>query len=318
MKDRAKQLSLKNFLNNYLIIIGIAALTIYTCIVQPSFYSPTNLLALIRQYVPLGMVALGMTLIIISGYIDMSVAGIFSFMGILSAMLLNRFTPLALLLVLLLGIVCGGLDALIIVKCGAKNASDALFITYGLQVIFSSLALIVNKGNYVSLDQTVFTKYMGSGNLFGIPFMFICFMLVTALLQFIMKRMPIGRSVHLTGGNRVAAILCGIHTKKIIVFVFILTGVLTAFGSFISVCRIGSALPIAGRNYEANAIMAVTVGGTSLSGGKGSVLHTVFGVALITIMQNALNILGVSTNMQFVWRGLILIAAIWIDSRRKV
>ncbi|MGM9631402.1 ABC transporter permease [Butyricicoccus sp.] len=313
-----RQMALKQFLNDYLILIGIVILTVYTCIVQPSFLAPGNLLSLVRQFVPLGMVSLGMTLVVIGGYIDLSVAGIFSFMGIVSAMLLNRMGPSSLIIVLIAGAACGLLNAVILVKCGARDDSDALFITFGMQTVFGALALIANNGNYVALEQSDFTKRVGSGSILGIPTMLVMFIVVTAILQFVMKKMPIGRSIHLAGGNPVAAELCGISVKKIIFIIYILTGVLTALGAFISTCRIGSALPIAGRQYETNAILSVTIGGTSLSGGKGSVLNTVLGVALFTVMANALNILGIDPNMQNVWKGVILVAAIWLDSRRTV
>lgn len=313
-----KRQAVKKFVNDYLILIGILILTLYTCIVQPSFLAPGNLLSLVRQFVPLGMVALGMTLVIIGGYIDLSVAGIFSFMGIVSAMLLNRMGPAALIVALVIGALCGLLNAAILIKCGARDDSDALFITFGMQTVFGALALIANSGNYVALTETPFTQFIGNGGVLHIPFMLIIFIVVTAVLQFMMKKMPIGRGIHLAGGNPVAAELCGIPLKKIIVMIYVITGVLTTLGAFIMTCRVGSALPIAGRNYEANAILSVTIGGTSLSGGKGSVLNTVLGVALFTIMANALNMLGVDQNMQNVWKGVILVAAIWLDSRRTV
>lgn len=313
-----RQRAVKQFLNDYLILIGILILTVYTCIVQPSFLAQGNLLSLIRQFVPLGLVALGMTLVIIGGYIDLSVAGIFSFMGIVSAILLNRMGPIALLVVLIIGALCGLLNAVILIRCGARDDSDALFITFGMQTVFGALALISNGGNYVALNQTAFTQFIGNGGILHIPFMLILFIVVTIVLQFMMKKMPIGRGIHLAGGNPVAAELCGIPLKKIIMMIYVITGALTTLGAFIMTCRVGSALPIAGRNYECNAILAVTIGGTSLAGGKGSVLNTVLGVALFTIMANALNMLGIDPNMQNVWKGIILVAAIWLDSRRTV
>ena len=139
-----QQQAAKQFLNEYLILIGILVLTVYTCIVQPSFLAADNLLSLVRQFVPLGMVALGMTLVIIGGYIDLSVAGTFSLMGIISAMLLNRMGIAALIIVLIAGAACGLLNAVILVVCGARDDSDALFITFGMQTVFGALALIAN------------------------------------------------------------------------------------------------------------------------------------------------------------------------------
>jgi ribose transport system permease protein len=312
------KLSLKKFINNYLLLTGIIVLTVYTCIVQPAFLNPDNLLSLIRSFIPLGFVSLGMTLIIISGYIDLSVAGLFSLMSIVGCILFERFGVWALLLTLLLGLLCGAVSAGILILCGARNSSDALFITFGMQTAFAALALLANDGLAVTLNQTAFTRFLGSGSILGIPFMLILFIIVTVLLHFFMKKTPMGRSVHLVGGNPTASNLCGIRINKIIMLSFCVTGVLTALGAFLLLCRVGTAIPTVGRNYETNAIMAVTIGGTSLSGGRGSVLNTVVGVLLVTVMTNALNILGIDQNMQSVWKGVILILAIWIDSRRTV
>lgn len=317
MKTREK-MTFKKFMNEYLVLVGILILVVYTCIVQPAFLNPDNLLSLIRSFIPLGFVALGMTLIIISGYIDLSVAGLFSLMSILGSMLTDKMGPWALFVTLLIGLACGALSALILIICGARNSSDALFITFGMQTIFNALALLANGGLAVTLKQDGFTKFLGAGNVLGIPFMLILFIIVTALLHFFMRKTPHGRSIHLVGGNPTASDLCGIRINKTLMLSFCLTGVLTALGAYLLLCRVGTAIPTVGKNYETNAIMAVTIGGTSLSGGKGSVLNTVVGVLLVTVMSNALNILGIDQNMQSVWKGVILILAIWIDSRREV
>ena len=305
-------------INNYLILIGILLLVVYTCIVQPSFLSVSNLLSLMRSFVPLAFVSLGMTLIIIGGYIDLSVSGMFSLLSIVGCMLFNRFGVWSMVMIIVLGGLCGMLTAFVLVRCGARDDSDALFITFGMQTVFAALALIANGGLAVTLEQTSFTRFIGAGNIFGIPVIIILFILVTAALNFVMKKTPMGRSVYLAGGNPVAAELCGIKVSKIIYSTYVLTGILTAIGAYILLCRVGNAIPTVGKNYETNAIMAVTIGGTSLAGGKGGVLNTVLGVALVTIMSNALNLLGIDANMQSVWKGVILIVAIWIDSRRTV
>lgn len=308
----------KKIINNYLIFIGIMVLVIYTCIVQPTFLSWDNLLSLMRSFVPLAFVSLGMTLIIIGGYIDLSVSGIFSLLSIVGCMLYNRFGVWSMAMIIVLGGLCGLLTAWVLVRCGARDDSDALFITFGMQTVFSALALIANGGLAVTLEQTSFTRFIGTGSIVNIPVIMLLFIAVAAVLHFIMKKTPMGRSIYLAGGNPVAAELCGIKVSKIIYITYTLTGILTALGAYILLCRVGNAIPTVGKNYETNAIMAVTIGGTSLAGGKGGVLNTILGVALVTIMSNSLNLLGIDANMQSVWKGVILIAAIWIDSRRTV
>ena len=308
----------KKIINDYLILVGILILIVYTCVVQPTFLSTSNILSLMRSFVPLAFVALGMTLIIIGGYIDLSVAGLFSLLSILGCIFCNRFGAVSLPMTMLVGCLCGMLNALVLVRCGARDDSDALFITFGMQTVFAALALIANGGLAVTLTQTDFTRFIGSDNLFGIPVVLLLFAAATAVLHFVMKKTPVGRSIYLAGGNPVAAELCGIKVNKIIFITYTVTGIVTALGAYILLCRVGTSIPTVGKGYETNAIMAVTIGGTSLAGGKGGVLNTVLGVALVTIMSNALNLLGIDANMQSVWKGVILIFAIWIDSRRTV
>lgn len=305
------------FINKYIIVIGILVMTLYTCVVQPRFYSMDNIISLISQFVPLGLVSLGMTIVIISGYIDLSVAGIFSLMGIVSSMLINALGDFGIVIALAAGGLCGLIDAVILIWCGARDDSEALFITFGVQTAFSALALIINNGNLVNLNGTALTTFIGSGTIANMPISMYIFIIVTAVLFVFMKKTPAGRKIYLTGGNPTAAFLTGISVNKIIVLVYVAIGVLTTVGTLVQACRVGSALPVAGKNFETNAIMAVAIGGTSLSGGKGSVLNTVLGVALVTIMTNALNMLGIDPNMQNVWKGAILVAAIWLDSRRN-
>lgn len=308
---------LKKIFTEYLIIVGILILAAFTAIREPAFLSYSNILSFIRQFVPLAFVSLGMTLIIIGGYIDLSVAGIFSFMGIVSAMLVNRMGAAAIIPIVVIGAICGLLNAIILIICGARDDSDALFITFGMQMFFGALALIINGGNYVDIvDKGGFTGFIGNGNIAGIPSMFVICLIITVILHWFMTKTPQGRSIHIAGANPTAARLCGISINKVILLAFIITGALTAVGSWMMACRTGSALPVCGKNYETYAILSVTVGGTSLAGGKGSVLRTVAGVAVYTLMANSMNILGIDTNMQFVWKGIIMIIAIWIDSRR--
>ena len=306
------------FVSEYLIITAIIALCIFTAVNQPAFFSYSNIVGLCKQLVPLGIISLGMTVIIIGGYIDLSVAGMLSFLGMLAAYLYNVTGPVSLILILLCGAACGAANAVILIGCGAKDDSDALFITFGMSTVFTALALLMNNGTAVILEQTDFTRFIGNGNVAGVPFMLFIFIACLIILQFFMKKTPTGRGIHLSGGNPVASSLCGIKSSKVIAIAYILTGVLVGLAAFIMTCRVGSATPIAGKNYETNAIMSVAIGGTSLQGGHGSVIRTLVGVALVTVMINALNILGVSTNMQYVWRGVILVVAIWLDARREV
>lgn len=191
----------KKIINDYLILVGILILIVYTCVVQPTFLSTSNILSLMRSFVPLAFVALGMTLIIIGGYIDLSVAGLFSLLSILGCIFCNRFGAVSLPMTMLVGCLCGMLNALVLVRCGARDDSDALFITFGMQTVFAALALIANGGLAVTLTQTDFTRFIGSGNLFGIPVVLLLFAAATAVLHFVMKKNS-GWAIDLFGGRQ--------------------------------------------------------------------------------------------------------------------
>jgi len=310
--------NIRNLVNNYLIIIGILILVIYTAIVRSEFRSGENVINMIRQLCPLGMVALGMTIVIIGGYIDLSVAGMFSMIGIVTTSMLNvTSVPVAVIVGLLTGVAGGALNGAILNCCGARDDADALFITYGMSTVYGALALLISNGTTINVPTNSSFLVLGKGSIGAIPIAILIFFAGVVILQFIMKKTILGRKVHLSGGNPVAARLNGVSISKSVMFMYIMTGLMTAIGAIILISRVTSASPVLGKNYETNAIMSVVIGGTTLKGGHGSIVNTVFGVMLITIMANALNMLGVSANAQSAAKGLILVAAIWLDSRKQ-
>ena len=149
-------------------------------------------------------------------------------------------------------------------------------------------------------------------------FQFLFFIVILIIMHiFLTKTLP-GRLIMLTGGNKDAAFLAGYNVKRIMRMVYAICGGLTALGSLAMLARIGTAQSGNGSGYETDAILCVVVGGTSLKGGKGSVLRTMFGVALITLLGNCMNMLGLSTYMQTVMRGAVLVVAIWLDNRKEL
>lgn len=205
-------------------------------------------------------------------------------------------------------------------SCGALAQAKALFITYGLSAVFSALALLYTDGATQHMSHlesgTDLFRVIGSGRIGFVPVSFLLFILIMSLLHLFLMRTQMGWEICLSGANITAAQLSGIPVKRRIALVFTLSGVLSAFGAIVLFSRITTASPLLGANYETNAILAVVVGGTSLSGGRGSVIRTMLGVMLVILLSNCLNLLGVSTYLQSVLKGAVLIIAIWIDRRR--
>lgn len=312
----------RKFLQEYLVLVGIVLLVLITIIVEPKFMSEGNLTNILRQFGPLSLVALGMTFVIIGGFIDLSVAGIISLVGVVTVSLIDPLgQTLALIIGLLLGVVCGLFTSTLLITSGALTQAEALFITFGSSQIYLALALMITGGKVLNLrhcsgDYSLFTA-IGKNSLGPIPISFIIFLFSLAVLYVFQSKTAMGRTISLSGGNKTAAKLTGLPVNTSIMVIYAICGFMAAFGAINQFSRSTSAAPTMGAGFETNAIMSVVVGGTTLKGGRGSVLRTVLGTLLIILMSNCLNLLGVSTYMQNVTKGAILVIAIWLDNRKE-
>ena len=318
-KQRSKFL---DFLLEYLVLFVILALIVVTAIVEPRFLSAQNLTNLMRQFGPLSFVALGMTFIIIGGFIDLSVPGMISLVSMVTLSLVDVIGEIpAMIAGLMLGITLGTINGTLLVKVGANTQAKALFITFGMSQIFRSLALLYTGGfpmNWGTLFEHPMpvTRAISSGMWGPLSISFWMFLFFLFVLYIFQSKTFLGRAITYTGGNLTAAELGGIPTKRIIVFIYALGGLMVAVGSIVLFSRVSVTVPTVGTFFERDAIMAVVVGGTSLLGGRGSVLRTFMGVSLVILMSNCMNLLGVQTHAQEVVRGAVLVLAIWLDHRR--
>lgn len=317
-----RQSNLRRFLRNNLVLLAIFLLVAVTIIVEPNFLSASNFTNIMRQFGPLSFVALGMTFVILGGFLDLSVAGVISLTAVITVSLIDVIGQVgALLAGVASGALMGMLNSALILSCGALTSAEALFITFGMSSVYGAAALMYTGGatqhmSWLKNSQSVFTA-IGSGTLGVISVSFVMFLACMAVLFLFQTKTRSGRAVQLTGGNRVAAELAGIPVKRTVAMIYTISGLMAAVGSIVLFSRVTTASPLLGQGYETNAILAVVVGGTSLAGGKGSVLRTMLGVMLVTLLSNCMNLLGVSTHMQSVMRGAILIVAIWLDNRRE-
>ncbi len=306
-------------LNPYVIIIMLIILAIYAAIMEPAFLTGRNMQNIMRQFGALSLTAIGMTFVIIAGLIDLSIVGMFSFVSVFTISLIPVFGEVpALLLGIGMGMLCGLVDGIILTFIGARSDADAVFVTFGMSTFFYAMALIWSKGTTIRLpDHSAIISFIGKGEIFFLPVSFFIFLIVMFLAHILLMKTRTGREIRLVGGNRDAARLCGISSGKVTVLVFMILGFTVAIGSIIAFSRTTTAAPVVGKGYEMNSILSVVIGGTRLKGGLGSVIRTTIGVLLVTIMANALNLMGVPVNMQGVAKGAILVIAIWLDYRRK-
>jgi ribose transport system permease protein len=301
----------------------ILGLALVTAIAEPKFISPANLVNIMRQFGPLILVSLGMTFVIIGGFIDLSVAGTINLVAVVTISLID---PLgqggALLAGLILGSICGAMNAVLILSSGATTQAEALFITFGMSTVYSAIALIYSGGSTMHFwdlkEMPNIFEAIGAGSVGPLSVSFVIFLGSLAMLWVFHTKTAAGRAISLTGGNKTAARLSGVPIERSIVLIYAIAGFMAALGAIVLFSRVTTASPVIGAGFETNAILAVVVGGTTLKGGKGSVLRTVMGVLLVILLNNCLNLLGVSSYMQWAARGAILVFAIWLDNRKEV
>ena len=322
MTKRLERSQVTNFILEYLVLFLIMALVVVTAILEPRFLSVQNFTNLMRQFGPLSFVALGMTFIIVSGFIDLSVPGMISLVAMVTLALVDVIGEIpAMFIGLALGTTLGAVNGTLLVAVGANTQAKALFITFGMSLIFRSIALIFTGGfpmNWGTLFEHPMpvTRALSSGMWGPLSISFWLFLFFLVVLFIFQSKTFLGRAITYTGGNLIAAELGGIPTKRIIVFIYALGGFMVAVGSIVLFSRVSVTVPTVGAFFERDAIMAVVVGGTSLLGGKGNVIRTFMGVSLVILMSNCMNLMGVPTHAQEVVRGAILVLAIWLDHRR--
>jgi len=322
MTKRLGQSRITNFILEYLVLFLIAALIVVTAIIEPRFLTVQNFTNLMRQFGPLSFVALGMTFIIVGGFIDLSVPGMISLVAMVTLGLVDVIGEIpAMLIGLGLGTMLGLINGTVLVKVGANTQAKALFITFGMSLIYRNIALIFTGGfpmNWGTLFEHPMpvTRGLASGMWGPLSISFWLFLFCLLVLFIFQKKTSLGRAITYTGGNLTAAELGGISTKRVIIFIYALGGFMVAIGSIVLFSRVSVTVPTVGTFFERDAIMAVVVGGTALAGGKGSVIRTFMGVSLVILMSNCMNLLGVQTHAQEVVRGGILVLAIWLDHRR--
>lgn len=310
------------FLLDHMLVVILVLLAVVTVIVEPNFLSIGNITSIMRRFGAPAFVALGLTFAIICGFIDLSIPGLVNFSAVLSIYLINPLGQVgALVVTLLFGLTAGLINGLLITRSGGTTQAEGLFITFGMSQVWSAAAMLLSQGKTQQLrwsvrDYSLFT-FLGSYKIGFVPIAVVIFILALILLNFFQKKTYAGRCMCLVGGNKTAARLSGIHVDKTIVSAFVISGLMTVVGAVMLMSRVTTASPTVGVGYDINAILAVVVGGTSLAGGKGNVFGTMLGVLLVTLLANCMNLLGVSTHMQNVMNGAVLLLAIWADGRKS-
>lgn len=287
-----------------------------SAIVDPThFLKSTNLVNLLRNVSLTGIVGLGMTFMILTGGIDLSIGSTISVIAVTVATLLKHgCSPiLAVLVGLLGGAIIGFINALGI----TKGKLPAFIMTLGTMTALAGVALIISDGQPVSWSNTdIDFRWIGQKNMLGVPVVVWLFALLTVISAIVLKYTPFGRGLYAIGDNRDAAKLCGINTFLTESMAYVIGGLFAAIASVVYISRLNVGGPTVGSGMEMDAIAVTVIGGTSTSGGVGGVVGTVVGACIIAIISNILNLLGVSAFVQQVIEGLIIIAAVLLERLR--
>jgi ribose transport system permease protein len=282
---------------------------------SPYFLTIPNILNIIRQVSIIAIVSFGMTMVILTGGIDLSVGSMLAFAGAVSAgMMVNSgFNVfLAILIGLAAGTALGFFNGLAV----AKAKLPAFIVTLAMMTVARGFTLIYTDGRPISGFNETF-RFFGAGYLGRIPIPVVIMFIFLIVIYILLKKTPLGRYIYAIGGNETATKLSGINTDKIKIAVYALNGFLAAVSGIILTSRLNSAQPMAGEGYELDAIAAVVLGGTSLSGGSGTVIGTIVGALIIAVLNNGLNLLNVSSFYQLVAKGAVILLAVFLDRKSQ-
>jgi inositol transport system permease protein len=314
-KPKGNPYKLSTILNRYGMLLILIALMVLMSFLAPTFFTSDNLLNIVRQMTVVGIVAIGVTFIIITTGIDLSSGSVIALVSVVVATLAHPGQyPLSVTILAGLGI--GLLTGIINGTIISKGKIAPFIVTLGMMTAARGAALLFTGGRPIGNLSDSF-KFIGQGNVFGLPVPILIFLLVGIISYLILNKTKFGRYMYAIGGNEQAALITGINVDKYKIMLYGFAGLLSAIGGIILTSRIASGQPTAGTMYELDAIAAAVIGGTSLSGGVGTIGGTIIGALIIGVMNNGLDLLNVSSYWQQILKGVIITVAVLIDSRKN-
>ena len=309
-----RELGVKGIYNKYGMILVFIFVFAVASIISPQFLKGVNLTNILRQLVVVTLLAFGETFIILLGHIDVSVGSVVALTGCLACTVVNEThsVVLGVLTACALGAAIGLIDGLVV----TRYKIQAFVVTLAMTTIARGIVLLYTNGVPVT-DLGDDFKLLGQGSIGFMPISIIILILFFILSWMLLNRTKFGRHVYATGGNVLAARASGIKVNKVVQMAFIYSGFLSGAAGVLLMSRINSGQPAIGVGYEFDAITAVVVGGTSLSGGVGSIFGTIIGALIIGVINNVLNLMNVNSYWQDIVRGVIIALAVIVDVKTK-
>ncbi|MGM8211292.1 ABC transporter permease [Virgibacillus sp. W0430] len=311
-EKKQKWIQIVLLLDKYRVLLIFALLLIVASFLSDAFLTTSNLFNVFRQVSIIAIMSVGMTLVILTAGIDLSVGSVMAFSGAVLAGVITAGValPIAIIACLLVGIVLGAFNGFII----SKGKVPAFIATLAVMVIARGMTLVFTQGNPIVVSNSSF-RFIGAGDIFGIPFPIVLMLVIFIIMYWVLKHTTFGRYIFAIGGNEEASRLAGISVDKVKIAVYSLAGLFASISALIYTSRLMSAQPNAGAGMELDAIAAVIIGGTRLSGGRGGVTGTLIGALIMGVLDNILNLTNVSPFYQDIAKGLVILAAVLIDSK---
>ncbi|MCG2837514.1 ribose ABC transporter permease [Photobacterium sp. WH77] len=315
---REKKWSSKAWLIEQKSLIALLLLIAVVSFLNPNFFTADNILNILRQTSVNAIIAVGMTLVILTAGIDLSVGSVLALCGAFAASLIAIEVPvlIAVPTALLAGAALGAISGIII----AKGKVQAFIATLVTMTLLRGVTMVYTDGRPVSTgftDTADAFAWFGTGYVLGIPVPVWLMVVVFAAVWYLLNHTRFGRYVYALGGNESATRLSGINVDRVKIGVYAICGLLAALAGIIVTSRLSSAQPTAGMGYELDAIAAVVLGGTSLMGGKGRIMGTLIGALIIGFLNNALNLLDVSSYYQMIAKAVVILLAVLVDNKNK-
>lgn len=310
--------SWKQFLLDNKPVVVLLILIVTMSFLSDRFLTWSNIITVLRQTSINAVIATGMTFAILIGGIDLSVGSVLAITGAIAASLVASGMNIifVIIITLLIGLVIGLFNGLLI----SKGRLQPFIATLGTMTLLRGLTLVYTQGRPISIfgsDTSAIFSKIGTGYFLGIPIPVYIMLVVFFISWYTLNHLKIGRYTYALGSNEEATMYSGIKTDNIKLFVYAVAGLLAALAGIIVTARLGSAQPTAGSGYELDAIAAVVIGGTSMAGGIGTIFGTAIGAIIIGILDNALNMLQVSSYYQDVAKGIVILIAVLLDRKQR-
>ncbi|MGT5121513.1 ABC transporter permease [Escherichia coli] len=289
-------------------LFSLIILVLFFSFSSPFFFNTENIMTIALQTSVIGIMAIGVTFVIITAGIDLSLGSVVAFSGVAVGICATLGLPF------LAGGMCGYVNGLLV----TKMTIPPFIATLGLMMSVRGINMVMTDGRAIYFADYPMFKTLAQGRLFDVlPYPVFYLVIVALVGAYILKKTVIGRYVYAVGSNEVAAHLSGIKVQRVKIFVYAFCGLLTGIAGVILASRLNSGQPTVGVGYELEAIAAVVIGGTSLMGGIGTIGGTIIGAFIMSVLKNGLNLMGVSQFWQMVAMGVVVVAAVYLDTLRK-